>query len=64
MSLTQLKDQAAHLPHKERRELMAFLISLQTDEDEDFKKTLAAKIDNKNPANWVELDELKRRFAN
>jgi len=30
MSLTQLKDQAAHLPFKEQRELIAFLVSLQT----------------------------------
>lgn len=64
MSLTQLKDQAAHLPFKEQRELIAFLISLRTDQDEDLKKTLAAKIDDKNPANWVELDELSKRFAN
>jgi hypothetical protein len=49
MSLTQLKDQAAQLPFKEQRELIAFLVSLQTDNDEGFKKTLAAKIDDKNP---------------
>ena len=64
MSLTQLKDQVAHLPFKEQRELMAFLVSLQTDKDENFKRTLAAKINDKNPANWVELDELSKRFAN
>ena len=64
MSLTQLKDQAAHLSLREQRELMAFLISLQTDKDEGFKKTLAAKIDDQNPANWVDLDELSERYAN
>ena len=64
MSFTQLKDQAAQLPFKERRALIAFLVSLQTESDEDFQKTLAAKIDDKNPANWVELDELQKRFAN
>lgn len=64
MSLTQLKDQAAHLPLKDQRELIAFLVSLQTDKDENFKRTLAAKIDDKNPANWVELDELSKRYAN
>ena len=64
MSLTQLKDQAAHLPFKERRELIAFLVSLQTESDEDFQRTLATKIDDNNPASWVELDELQKRFAN
>jgi hypothetical protein len=64
MSLAQLKDQAAHLPFKEQRELIAFLISLRTEQDENFKAGLAAKIDDKNPANWVELDDLTKRFAN
>jgi len=64
MSLTQLKDQAANLPFKEQRELIAFLISLRTGQDENFQNTLASKIDDKNPANWVELDDLSKRFAN
>jgi hypothetical protein len=64
MSLTHLKDEAANLPFKERRELIAFLVSLQTQSDEAFQKKLAAKIDDKNPANWVELDDLQKRFAN
>lgn len=37
MSLTQLKDQAAHLASKEQRELIAFLVALQTARDEEFK---------------------------
>jgi hypothetical protein len=64
MSLAQLKDQAALLPFKEQRELIAFLISLRTEQDPDFKNKLAAKIDDKNPANWVELDDLSKRFGN
>ena len=64
MSLAQLKDQAAHLPFKEQRELIAFLISIRTEQDENFKTTLAAKIDDKNPANWVDLDDLTKRFTN
>jgi hypothetical protein len=64
MSLAQLKDQAAHLPFKEQRELIAFLISSRAEQDESFKTTLAAKIDDKNPANWVELDDLTKRFTN
>ena len=63
MSLAQLKDQAAHLQTAEQRELIAFLISRQTAEDESFKATLTRKIDDTNPANWVELDDLKKRFS-
>ena len=63
MSLAQLKDQAAHLELIEQRELIAFLISRQTEQDEDFKKTLAEKIDDTDPSHWVELDDLKNRYS-
>ena len=63
MSLAQLKDQAAHLQSAEQRELIAYLISLQTAGSDSFKDTLARKIDDTDPANWVELDDLKKRFS-
>ena len=63
MSLAQLKDQAAHLGLVEQRELIAFLISRQTEQDEEFKNALAQKIDDKDPLHWVELDELKKRYS-
>jgi hypothetical protein len=63
MSLTQLKDEAARLPSKEQRELIAFLVSLQTAKDEEFRRTLAARIDDRDPGHWVELDELQKRYA-
>ncbi len=63
MSLAQLKDQAAHLQSAEQRELIAYLISLQTAGSDSFKDTLARKIDDTNPANWVELDDVEKRFA-
>lgn len=61
MSLAQLKDEAAHLPSKEQRELIAFLIAAQTARDDAFKKDLAAKIDDRDPAHWMELDEVRKR---
>ena len=63
MSLAQLKDQAVHLDIGEQRELIAFLISRQTEQDEDFKRTLAQKIDDTDPAHWVELDDLQKRYS-
>ena len=62
MSLSQLKDQAADLGLGEQRELIAFLLSRQTEQDEEFKNALAQKIDDKDPSHWVELDELKKRY--
>ena len=63
MSLAQLKDQATLLEIDEQRELIAFLISRQTDKDEDFKRTLARKIDDTDPSHWVELNDLRKRYS-
>ena len=63
MSFAQLKDEATHLDIQQQRELIAFLISRQTEQDADFKHTLAQKIDNTDPARWVELDDLRKRYT-
>jgi len=63
MSLTKLKDQAAGLSPKEQRELIAFLIALQTEKDEEFKGKLAAKIDDREPAYWMELNDLRKKYG-
>ena len=47
----------------EQRELIVFLISRQTDKDEDFKRTLARKIDDTDPSHWVELNDLRKRYS-
>lgn len=44
-------------------ELIAFLIARQTEQDEDFKRKLAQKIDDTDPSHWVELDDLQRRYS-
>ena len=62
MSLTQLKDEVARLPSKEQRELIAFLVSLQTAKDEEFKKKLATRINDRDPAHWIEFDELQKKY--
>ena len=62
MSLAQLKDQAAHLSSAQRRELVAFLIALETEQDEAFKEKLAAKIRDRDPAKWMDLDEAQKRY--
>ena len=63
VSLEHLKDEAAHLSVPEQRELIAFLIARQTEQDENFKRVLTQKIDDKDSSHWVELDELQKRYA-
>ncbi len=63
MSLAQLKDEAAHLSSEQRRELVAFLIALETEQDEALKQKMAAKIRDRDPAKWVDLDDAQKRYA-
>ena len=63
MSLTQMKDEAAHLPFKEQRELIAFLVALQTEKDQEFKEKLATKIDDRDAAHWMDLEDARKRYA-
>jgi hypothetical protein len=58
-----LKDQVSHLSESERRELVSYVVALQTDGDEDLQEKLARKIADQTPGNWVELDDLRRRTA-
>lgn len=63
MSLAQLKEEAAHLHPAEQRELIAFLVAQQTEKDEEFRNDLARKIDDNDPAHWLELDDLQKRYS-
>jgi len=62
MSLKQLKEEIAHLPLGEQRELVAYIVSIQVNQDGTFKQRMAQKIDDTNPDNWIELDDLKKRY--
>jgi hypothetical protein len=63
MSLDQLKDQVAHLAPEAQRELIAFMVSLQTERNDEFKQHLAQKIDDSNPAHWFDLDEARKKLS-
>ncbi len=63
MSFAQLKNEVAQLPSKEQRELIAFLVALQTTKDEKFKEKLTAKIDDRDPTHWVDLRDVPQRYA-
>ncbi|HEV7404144.1 MAG TPA: hypothetical protein VGO11_14485 [Chthoniobacteraceae bacterium] len=63
MSFAQLKEEAANLEPRERRELMAFLAARDTAGDEEFQKLLAEELDNKDPENWFTLDAARKKYA-
>ncbi|MSU50401.1 MAG: hypothetical protein EXS37_15170 [Opitutus sp.] len=64
MSLDVLKQELAVLPAIERSQIMAYLLSLQDEQDDAYRTALARKIDEKDPHRWVSLEELDHRLAN
>jgi hypothetical protein len=62
MSIEVLKQELAGLAQADRSQIMAFLLALQDGQDDAYRATLAGKIDDRNPARWVSIDELDRRI--
>jgi len=63
MSIKELQMQLESLPLDERRQLTAFLVSLRHKEMSGYREKLAAKIDDKDPANWVSFEEFDKRIS-
>lgn len=64
MSLAQLKEELTELSPDEQGEVMAFLGAIQIANDDALREELTRKIDDNDPARWMDLSELKRRWAN
>ena len=63
MSVAEIQSQVEGLSLDERRQLTAFLVSLRHKELEGYRERLAAKIDDKDAANWVSFEEFDRRIT-
>jgi len=62
MTLEEITRMALALPTSERRELLAMLVAAGTEENQNLKNSLAAKIDDRREESWVALDDLKKRL--
>ena len=63
MSVQELKAELAALSENERAEVSAFLFHLRHASEPDYQVTLQRRMDDKDPSQWVPLDELQRRLA-
>jgi hypothetical protein len=63
VSIEELQMQLRDLPLDERRQLTAFLLSLRHKELSGYREELAAKIDDKDAANWVSFEEFDKRIS-
>jgi len=61
MSIEELQAEAEKLLPDERRRLAAYLVKLRHQERDGYRKRMAAKIDDKDPANWASLEDFDRR---
>ena len=52
----------AELPPQAQQQMASYLVQLRLQQDDEWRREMARKIDDKNPANWVSLEELQRRF--
>lgn len=63
MSLEEIKESVRGLNEKDRKELSAFLTVLRHERDPEYRMELARKIDDKDPENWLSLEEFDRRLG-
>ena len=64
MSIEQIVNEAAAMPEAQRKELIGHLIALGRSPREvaEFRREMAVRIDDSDPAHWITYDELKRRL--
>lgn len=58
MTFDTIREQAALLVPDERRQLVAFLISLEDAQNETYRAKLREKIDERTPGRWLTLEQL------
>ena len=63
MNVDQLVAEAASLPGEQRKALISRLLALGRGErDAEFRRLLAEKIDDTNPAHWVPMEDLAKHL--
>ena len=62
MSLEDIKSEIAGMTREEQDQLAAYLVHLRHEQDTKVRADITAKIDDKDPAHWVSLDELKEKW--
>ena len=63
MSVQEIKAELAALSEEERAEVSAFLFHVRHASDADYQADVQRRLDDKDPAHWVPLDELEPRLG-
>ena len=62
MNLEEIKTELAKMPTENQDHLAAYLVHLRHQRDAELRREITARIDDKNPAHWVTLDELREKL--
>ena len=62
MTLEQIKEKLASLPEAEQDHLGAYLVHLRHMRDPGLRAELTRRIDDRDPAHWTSLEQLKERW--
>ncbi len=64
MSIEQIVSEVAALPDPQRKQLIGRLLALGRSEEESaaFRREMAARLDDDDPAQWMSYEELRRRL--
>jgi hypothetical protein len=63
MSIAELKREVDRLSPKERKQLTAYIVAKNRLMNPELRRKLTEKINDKNPARWLTLEEVKKRLG-
>jgi hypothetical protein len=62
MSLAEIKTELAELPHEQQDHLAAYLVHLRHQRDAKTRREITARIDDKNPQQWISPAGLREKW--
>jgi hypothetical protein len=62
VSVDQIKAELADMPQEQQDHLAAFLVHLRHQRDVNTRREITNRIDDRDPANWLSLNELKEKW--
>ena len=62
MSIQEIKSEIEALPAHDRKELVAFLVSLRHREIAGYRARMSSRIDDSDPSKWLTLEEMDQRL--
>jgi hypothetical protein len=63
MSIEAIKQELANMDDASRRQIIAFLFAMDDRRDPEYRAEITRKIDDKNPANWLTLEQFDKRLS-